>query len=274
MLIKNFHRTAITMLASALVCLGCGTNIGGSASNGPPAAKVDGVAISQASLPQAAALNSQEERKALLDAAIMEQLLANAAARQNLTAPSTDNSEAARRHALAEVYIGAKAAHVPRVSPQEVASFYERHPELFSARRVYRLQEIAIITEPSKADRIQKAFIPLKTFAAREAWLKANQIDYRVNVMIKPADELPGNLASMLAIQKDGTAFEVPNPQGISTVQITGIKDKPLTLEQSKASIEKFLINQRARDLIEMEIKRLQANAKVEYFPPYAKKFD
>jgi EpsD family peptidyl-prolyl cis-trans isomerase len=180
--------------------------------------------------------------------------------------------DSARRQILARAYIAKRGAGLAKPSADDVQIFFNQHPELFSARRIYRLQQILVTVAPERISEVTDHFHQLKTFNARADWLKKAGIPFTVAVAVKPAEDWPMDLLTILVKAKKGDTFNVPGDKGITTVQVTGIEEKPLTLPQAQAYIERYLANQRIGTLINQETERLRGSAKIEYFAPYAAK--
>ena len=244
---------------------------GGNNAAAPPAAKVDGAAISQVAVIAAAPSGTDAQRKAQLEISIAEQLLAQAAAKEKLDVDANvvASIETSKRQILARAYLAKRAAAQAKITEGDVKSFYDQHPELFAERKVYRLQEIAITVPSDRIGDISKKFQGMKTFSERAAWLKKNDIAFTTGVVVKGAEEWPADLLTRLSQMKDGTAFDLANAKGFSTMQLTGIEPQPLTLAQAQGQITRFISNQRVGDLWNQETKTLRAAAKIEYFAPY-----
>lgn len=265
-------KSAGALLLLAIVCAGCARQDAGGASANEPAAIVDGVAISQQSVIAAVPEEDFTRRNAQLDAFISEQLLANAAVRDKL---DTDVAvvaaqETARRQTLARAYIARKSAALPKPTSEEINAFYEEHPELFAQRRIFRLQEIAIVVSPERIAEVTERFRDLNTFKDRAGWLEQEGLSFTTGVTVKPAEDIPADLLSVLVSLQDGDAFNMPTENGLATVQITGVEDQPLTLTQAESFIERFLSNQRLGEMLNQETERLRDSAEIEYFPPYS----
>ena len=244
---------------------------GGNNAGAPPAAKVDGAAISQGAVTTAAPSGTDAQRKAQLEISIAEQLLANAAAKEKLDVDASVQAsiETSKRQILARAYLAKRAAAQPKITEVDIKAFYDQHPELFAERKIYRLQEIAITVASDRVGDINKKLQGLKTFGERAAWLKKNDIVFTTGVVVKGAEEWPADLLANLSKMKDGTAFDMANPKGFSTLQLTGIEPQPLTLAQAQGQITRFISNQRVGDLWNQETKNLRTAAKIEYFAPY-----
>lgn len=262
-------------IAEALVVAALGAGITGCSGDGggksTAAATVDGVAISQAVLLGALPSSDLAQRKAQLESVIAEQVLANAATKGKLEADAGVRSamETARRQILARAYLAKQAAAQAKVTEEDIKAFYDQHPELFSERKVYRLQEIAITVAGNRIADISKKFEGMKTFGERAAWLTKNDIPFTTGVLVKGAEDWPADLLASLTKMKDGTAFDLPNTKGFSMLQLTGVEAQPVTLAQAQGQIARFIGNQRMGELVNRETKRLREAARVEYFAPY-----
>lgn len=250
----------------AVVTAGCGGPADRDASGGLTAARVDGIEISWASV-DVAGPASDEVRRQALEAAIAEQVLANAAARDQaeLGASVRAEPESARRKILARAYITKKAVALPKPTEGEISTFYDDHPELFSRRRIYRLQEITVTVPQARVAEVTTRFRDLKTFGERARWLTEMSIPFTTGVAVKAAEDLPADLLSTLAQLKVGSAFNLPSENGVTTMQITGIEEQPLTLAQAQVYIARFIANQRLGEWINEETRRLREQAKIEY---------
>lgn len=236
------------------------------------AAIVDGNSISKQSIVAAVPDNDGQKRQAKLDMFVSEQVLANAAIHDKLDAqPEVASAlEISRRTILARAYIATLEKRLTVPPDSEVQNFYVKRPELFSERRIYRLQEIAIVCPASRVPEIKQAFHSLKTFNDRAEWLRNEKIPFTVGASIKPAEELPADLIVSMLQMHDGSSFDLPTATGFTTVQITGIEEKPLTILEAQASIQRFLRNMELSKLIDQETARLRKAASIEYGAPYA----
>ncbi|MGZ8260155.1 MAG: EpsD family peptidyl-prolyl cis-trans isomerase, partial [Caldimonas sp.] len=60
--------------------------------------------------------------------------------------------EAARREIISRAYLEKLSEGAPKPTPAEVQAYYDSHPALFSARRVYSLQELNIEATPEQVE--------------------------------------------------------------------------------------------------------------------------
>lgn len=258
-------RHAVLSSACVVALMGCGQP------SMAPAAKVDGKIVSQQAVATAVPQNDQHQRDVQLQAFIAEQLLANAAvdAKLDQQADVAAQLEIARRNILARAYVNKVSAGLPALTDGEIRDYYDKHPALFSKRRIYRLQEIAMSAPRERIAAIQEAFRSLHTFNDRAEWLKKEAVPFTVGVAVKPAEELPADLIVTMLEMNDGSSFDLPTANGLTTVQITGIEEKPLSLAQARPYIERFVSNERVGNVREREVERLRKESTIDYFKPY-----
>jgi len=261
------HRRRAGALGLALLALLAGCNRS-SAPQLEQAATVDGAVISTQAMAAAAGKQAASgAQAAVLDRLISEQLFANAATAQGLEQqPQVAAAlESARRQVLARAYVDQQSAKEKPINQADVTAFYQAHPELFAQRKVFRVQELAILLDGAQKARVSQTLQPMKTFGERAKWLKQNGIVHESRVVVRPAEDWPADLLQQLQRMKDGGAFEVVNERGLSVLQLTGIEDQPLTLDQAKGRIAQYLSNERGAELIKRERAALAAKARIEY---------
>ena len=177
--IKRLPALAIWVWLAGLLA-GCG----GDSTSTPPAAKVDGITISQVSVTASAAGANESQHKAQLEISIAEQLLANAAIKEKLDGDVNVLAaiETSKRQALARAYLARRAAAQAKITEADIKAFYDQRPELFAERKIYRLQEIAVTVASDRVGEINKKLQGMKTFGERAAWLKKNNIVFTTGV--------------------------------------------------------------------------------------------
>lgn len=274
--------TLIAVSALALALAACGGDKEGSSAkkNTQVAAKVNGEEITvhqvNAALPR---LNNPTDAQAkaaakqVLDRLVDQQLFIQKAAEAKLDRdPQVMTAiENAKREILARAYVERVMGSAAKANPDSVKEFYAKHPELFSQRRVYRLQEIALAAKGDQAEAIRKALPDMKTLQDVVAYAKANDIRYQANNQVRAAEQLPMEFAAKLAGMKDGEIVAIPGPNGFAVVQIAQSQSQPLDEKQATPFIEQYLQNRSKMDLAQNELKTLRGAAKIEYVGEFAK---
>jgi EpsD family peptidyl-prolyl cis-trans isomerase len=188
--------------------------------------------------------------------------------RDPLVVTAIENS---KREILARAWLERAMAAAPKPKPEEIKDFYGKHPELFSERRVYQLQEIALQVKPDQVAGLRDALKGMKSLNDVAAYAKANNIPAAANNSVRAAEQLPMEFAARIHTMKDGEIVAVPGKGGIAVVQIARSQPQPLTEEKSTPFIEQFLQNKARMELGQSEIKALRAAAKIEYVGEFAK---
>jgi hypothetical protein len=136
--------------------------------------------------------------------------------------------ETARSEILARAWRQLLAEAQPRPLPEEVAAYYAAHPELFAERRLYTLEEVA------------------------------------VHRFTRAAEELPLELLARLAAMKEGEV-QALDPEGLVALRLVAARPAPLDAAAAAPLIEKFLAARRSGEALAAEMKRLRAQARIEY---------
>jgi EpsD family peptidyl-prolyl cis-trans isomerase len=271
----------LSVLFAALIfaLAGCGEKKGADASSGQVAAKVNGEAIStqtvEAALAKAGVNNpaqAQDSANLVLNALLEQRLFVQQAKKAALEKdPKVMQAlQAAENQVLAQAYLDKVTASAAKPSDAEVADYYDKHPELFAERRIYRLQEIMIQVSPENAGAVKARLGSGANLNELVQWLKSQNIPTRGVQSVKSAEQLPLELAAKLHPLKEGQAITLESPKQITILAITGSQSQPLSREQAKPAIERFLQTMRKREMAKAEVDKLRAAAKVEYVAPYA----
>jgi len=178
--------------------------------------------------------------------------------------------EAARREIIARAYVEKVGEAATKPTPEEIKKYYDDKPALFSDRRIYSIQEIAIEAKPEQVPELREKLGAAKNINEFVEYLKSKDYKFAGNQAVRAAEQLPLNSLDAFARMKDGQAMVVPAANGIQVVLLAGSRSQPVTLEQAKPAIEQFLLNDRKRKLAEDEMKSLRAAAKIEYIGKFA----
>jgi EpsD family peptidyl-prolyl cis-trans isomerase len=178
--------------------------------------------------------------------------------------------QAAERQILAQAYLVKLTASAPKASDAEISEYYGKHPELFSQRRVYRLQELIIPVSAENVGAIKARMTAGANLNDLVNWLKSQNIPVRGNQSVKAAEQLPLDLAAKLQPLHEGQAVTVENPKQISVLVITGLQPQPYSEEQAKPMIERALLVAHKREIAKTDLEKLRAAAKIDYVAPFA----
>lgn len=193
---------------------------------------------------------------------LVQQALADKLDRDPLVMQSL---EAARRKILAQALIQKMTANQAAPSDAELTDYYNKNPALFAERRIYRLQEINVPVTPANVEQVKAQLQQTNNLGVFIEWLKSQNIAARAGQSTKTAEQLPLEMLPRLHQMKDGQAMTFAGPGTFNVVVVAGSQTQPLTMEQAKPMIQRYLDNAKKRELAAAELKRLKAAAKIEY---------
>lgn len=279
---QDLKKLYLPLLIVALM-VGCGNKKDGAVAGekGPSqvAAKVNGTELTvhqiNYALQRIPNLDKDQSRAASLQVVrnmVDQELLVQKAVEDKLDRDPTvvQSLDAARRQILAEAYMSRKLGIPAEPSDAEVSDYFNKHPELFSNRKVYRLQEISIKAPKDKHDAIRAQMGASKTLNDFGAWLKAENLPAKAAQGVKPAEQLPLEILPKLAQMSDGQAMVVNSPDGLLVIVVAGSRAQPVTLEQAKPAIVRVLQTQVRQKAAKAELDALKAAAKIEYAGEFA----
>lgn len=276
---KRYIEVAIVTSVVLGLMYGCGKSDDKKPST-QVAARVNGSEITvhqvNFALSQAGAIPPEQmgrAQKQVLDKLVDQQVLMQKAVEKKLDRnPNVVQAiAAAKNQILAQAYLEQLVAGLPPITPQELDAFFTQHPEMFKNRRIFRLQQIAVMASeslrPKLSDRIHKA----KTLNDIALWLDGEHIPFKAGEPSTLAvEQLPLEWVPVLQKMKDGGITVLPQQNLWLITQIEASRAAPLDEQQAKPLIERFLQNQKRIALVKSELSRLKPQGSVQYIGTFA----
>lgn len=179
--------------------------------------------------------------------------------------------EATREQLLAQAYMQKIAAKQSAPSSDDIKKFYDTHPELFSERNVYVIQEFVVKDGTQHASEIEAGISAAKTADDLGKWLKDNNYVFSANASRKAAEQLPLDLLKKLNTLKAGDTLIVRGPDALVLLFLAKVDRQPVDVEKAKPVIQQYLVNSGQQTLIKNEVAALRKEAKVEFFGDFSK---
>ncbi|HZV67550.1 MAG TPA: EpsD family peptidyl-prolyl cis-trans isomerase [Telluria sp.] len=204
--------------------------------------------------------------KQLLQALIDRQLLQSEAAKEKLDRdPKVMQAvERAKSLIIAQAYMQKRLGTPARPTPAEIEDYYSKHPEFFSRRKQFNMNEL-IIASADLTPELKAAADNAKSLEELAVWLDAHKVKFgRTQVSRTTADLAPELSAKLMGMSK-GQLFVVKEGERSMLISIAEIKDAPVTIEVASQQIEQYLMNKKTKDAAAAELARLRATAKIEY---------
>lgn len=210
---------------------------------------------------------------------VLEKLIDQGLLMQKATSDKLDRDpnvmqsiESARHQILAQAYLEKVMSAAQKSTPQEVADYYAKHPELFSQRRLYRFQQLSIVGSKDLGPQVQQLLTDKKSLADIAVWAQAKNLKVNSSAAVKAAEQLPLELLPRLHQMKDGQIGLIGEANGLTVLQLVASQEQPIDEKDATPMIEQFLLNKRKTELAEKEIKQLRSTAAIEYRGDFSKK--
>lgn len=275
---QGLARNLCLALLSAALASGCADKKEAATGGSEVVAKVNGVALTADQvnhalqrLPQLDANQPDTSLKAVRSL-VDQEVIAQKALSDRLDAePEVVQAlDAARRQVLVEAYMGRKLAALAEPGESEIQAYFNEHPELFSERKLYRLQEISIKAPPEKHEAIRKQLDASKSLNDFAAWLKTEELPAMPAQGVKAAEQLPLEMLPRLAKLSVGQGMVANAAEGLLVIVLTGVEAQPVTLEQATPAITRALKAMARQTAVRAELETLKTAAQIEYLGAYA----
>lgn len=222
-------------------------------------------------LPNPSARQAPQARQQVLERLIDQQLaIQQATSRQLERTPEVLMAiEIAKRDILAKAYLAQIANGLDKPSDEDIKTYYDQHPELFSQRRIYALQEVSLPADKLDLQELQQQ-VDDKPMQELLNWLKERNIPYRADAPTRAAELIPMEFLPRLAALKNGETLIVNSPHAITVLHLVASRSAPLDLAQAKNTIAMYLSKQRSAAAIKKELTQLRSQASIEYQGEFA----
>jgi EpsD family peptidyl-prolyl cis-trans isomerase len=267
----------VLSLVAGVVLAGCG----GAASDSQVAARVNKGEIS---IHQVQTVMQRQPRQASYDAPdlatarVLEMLIEQELAAQAGRDQGVDKDpriiqaiEAARRELVALAYQERIGEKVVGPTSDEIDRYYAEHPELFSQRRLYLLQETRIDPEADPV-RVQAAVERAQSPDELYLVLREAGIRHSSRMLAQAAEDLPLSLLAPMAALEPGRSTFANVPGAPLIVTVVQSHRAPIDRRTANNAIASYLLNERRSTAVADAMKKLREQAKIEYLGNFARR--
>lgn len=177
--------------------------------------------------------------------------------------------ESARLDTIARAYAERLAGSVASPTPDEIKRYYTENPHLFRDRRVYQLQELLVGAPEERADEVVAAMRSAADVSAMVEWLRRNNVKFSGQQATRAAEQLPLGELKELAALRAGQALVRRTPAGVQVVVVAGSRPEPVDEAAATGAIERYLVNERKRGILERDRASLRSSAHIVYADGY-----
>lgn len=178
--------------------------------------------------------------------------------------------EASKRDVLANAYLKQFVSGLSKPSAEETKEYYGEHPQLFSERRIFNLQEVVTAFTPEVSTQLHSMAASNKPIEEVAAWLKTNNVKFTGGSASRTAEQIPLEMLPTVHALKDGQDAVIVSPASVTLVRLVSSKSSPVNEAMALPRIAQYLSNQRTNEAIAAHMKQLRANTKIAYVGEYA----
>ena len=204
--------------------------------------------------------------KQLIESLIDRQVILDEAMRNKIDrSPEVVQAiERAKAQIIAQAYLQSVTSKVAKPSKAEIDDYFQKHPEFFTKRMEFDLQQL-VIANKNFSDELKLFIDSAKSLDEVAEWMDRHGVPYARGQVIRSTADLPQPAVAKLLELPKGQLFIVGEGNNRMLNIITVIKDSPVTATNAAPQIEQFLTNKKMKEAVEVEIAHLRSLAKIEY---------
>ncbi len=209
----------------------------------------------------------QRAKRDVLEKLIDQELAVEQATEAKLhRSPEVVNQiEEARREILVRAYMQKIAGTLPRPSQEELKKYHAEHPELFSQRRVFNVQEVVVPAAPGVEGQLRRFAAAGKSIEEASSWLKDQNIAFNSGGATRAAEQLAADVLARLQGLQDGQSTVLVSPQAVTLLRVVSSQATPISEADALPRIEQFLRNQRTVEAVTANLRQLRESTPIVY---------
>lgn len=275
---KQKPKLFFLIAAMGLAVSGCGEKKPEAVSTGAAAVTVNGHPILDAEIQTKYTMRDDGDGKTrpvseqAMESLVNMELMRQAAIQAKLDGEEKTQAKIANsmRSILAMAYMEQLLESVSKPTDAEISAYYSQHPERYSARKQYAVQEIQIRQAPDAAEAILEQLGKLQGVDRFEKWLNENKIAHQTTPISVMTDGMPDDVLEKFKSSSVGNAIVLDGKEPMRILFIMSEQVQPAALEQVAQQIGNTLYEQRRKVQLDSALSQLRNKAKIEYVAPYS----
>lgn len=178
--------------------------------------------------------------------------------------------DAARRDVLARAYVEQVAQSIPLPAEDALHRYFDANDALFTRRRIYTVQEFVAQVPEDKIPALKSLVDAGRPVGEITAWFKDQNVPFRGQQSVHPAEQVPLNVLKNLAAVQDGHGLIGSTGNQVHVTYVVSSVTQPVAYDQAKPAIMQFLVADARRKATQSMLAALKTAAKIDYAPQYA----
>jgi len=179
--------------------------------------------------------------------------------------------ERSKAQILAQAYLENKVSSITIPSSAEVSDYRLKHADIFANRKIYVTDELSFTLGAMNLAELESLGKTAKSLKDVTNWLGLHQVKYAATRVAHAAETLPPAVLTKFSNMAVGELMFINANGQTLAASVSEVKDVPISDKDSKPLIERIILEQKRKQAIDLEMKRLRGVAKIEYIN---KKFD
>jgi EpsD family peptidyl-prolyl cis-trans isomerase len=204
--------------------------------------------------------------KQVIESLIDRQLILSEAMRNEVdrTTAVVQAIERAKAQIITQAYLKSLSSKITKPSVVEIDDYYQKHPEFFSQRKQYEVQQLVIATKDFSTD-LRSVVDSAKSLDSVAAWMDGHGVRYIRGQLSRSNTDLPEQMVAKLNEVKKGQLFIVNEGDRSMINLMSNVKISPVDAKTAAPQIEQYLFNKKVSDAAQAEVTHLRSAAKIEY---------
>jgi|SRR5882672_2140764 len=218
---------------------------------------------------------AESAKRQILERLIDQQLARQQALEKKLdrTARTVQAIEAARSEILARSYIEQLATAQAKPGAEDVKKYYAEHPELFSQRRLFSIEELIVVhKQESVAADIKQRASKAKDLTEIATWLKTQNIEAAAQRGVRAAEQIPLPWLPEMQKMKDGEIRVFDDGERLNVIRVAASRPAPVDEAGATPFIQQFIFNRQLNETIGKQIQSLRDKSNIEYMGEFSGK--